>query len=83
MENVVDDYAFLSIGENAINFEQTRKTCFPWHRLIDGQGAFDVRYKNFTTTTSSLNIVYSSFIANDNFSVRINALKFQGNYTFI
>ena len=68
-----DGYMFLSLGDDETKFNNSTDPCKPW-KQITKKGKFQPEYKlSFTSRSSSVKIIFSSFTTSATFSVTLHA----------
>ena len=78
IEGAWDGYMFISLGDNEANFNNSTDSCDPWIQVTK-KGIFQKKYQNFTSRSSSVKIIFSSFTTEATFSIRLQAMISQGN----
>ena len=74
-----DNYMFFAIGDNEDQFSANTNSCRSW-TLITEQGRLQskYRYRNFTSRSSSLRLIFSGFTTKPTFSFTLQVQKSKG-----
>ena len=74
-----DSYMFFAIGDNENHFSANNNPCRSWTPITE-EGRFQFKYMstNFTSRSSSLRLIYSSFTTKATFSFTLQVQKCKG-----
>ena len=74
-----DNNMFFSIGDNEDQFSANTNSCRSWTPITE-QGRFHSKYMytNFTSRSSSLRLIFSSFTTKATFSIKLQVQKSTG-----
>ena len=74
-----DNYMFFAIGDNEDQFSASTNSCRSWTPITE-EGRFQSKYMytNFTSRSSSLRLIFSSFTAKAIFSIKLQVQKSKG-----
>ena len=73
-----DGYMFFLLGENGDKFNDSVGSCHPWTDLTD-KGTLRPEFTNFTSKSSSIQLIFSSFTTDFTFTARLQAVPSKGN----
>ena len=74
-----DGYTYLAVGDDVNALHHEERPCTSWIQFINSNGYFNTLHQNFTSKSSSITVIFSSFVTKANFTMRITAIKSQGN----
>ena len=74
-----DSYMFFAIGDNEDQFSPNTNSCGSWTSITE-QGRFQSKYMftNFTSRSSSLRLIFSTFTTKATFSFTLQVQKCKG-----
>ena len=73
-------YMFFILGESGAKFNGSVGSCHPWTDLTD-KGTLRPEFTNFTSISSSVQLIFSSFTTDFTFTARLQAVPSEGNQT--
>ena len=75
-----DRYMFFLLGESGAKFNDSVGSCHQWTDLTD-KGISRPEFTNFTSKSSSVQLIFSSFTTDFTFTARLQAVPSKGNQT--
>ena len=73
-----DGYTYLKIKDTTVNNSRQSDSCSSWTHLIDHQGQFKTIYKTFSSSSSSVQITFSSMATHYAIAIKIQPTKIEG-----
>ena len=74
ISNALDGIMYISFGDNAENYSMTNDSC-TWTKMNDGTR---LKFSEFTSRSSSVKLIFSSFTTKVSFNVTLRAVKSRG-----